>query len=1095
MPFLYREPLNETFLDLLEDRVLREYAGYQIYSRGAAYYRADRVEVDTCTDQDSRCRVRGTRYYYVTLWNYYGELGASCTCPYADRGWFCKHMVTAALATRDYLKRYGHDSWRQVLNTTLESTGKPSKTKQHKPYWFFFSLQSAEQGWELSPHRLWVERVPSGILPSDVDQMGTALPDLIAHNQWLLSHIKDIRADVNPDGCINTNVEAISFAKLIMSQKKQQDSYYEYYYRYNYPLAEYLSILAQLDVPVFLGSYNNPIRKRIYFSLSVGEAALNIEPDETGIQLALNLIAGGQVIDLETNSAQILTQTEPYWVLAGDQLFELQSRFSSDRLAAWLRTPEINIPQENENEFLENFFPKLAQQFPITGEQVKWEEVETEPTIRLYLTDDPSPGSGSANELQAHLRFGYGDHEVTYDPKSTPVGVRRKENSWTLVRIHRKLETEDAAYGKVSSAHHGLKRATSKHPPNVFLLRARVDPIDFLMRHVPRLTEAGYEIYGEEKLKSARVNRNKPTLSLNVSSGIDWFDLQAVVQFGDVEATLAEVRRALKRKERYVKLADGTIGEISEEWLQRYRHLFGLGEQTDDGVRLSNHHLTLIDQLLSDADRAQADPEFNRRKQRLLDFEGIAAKELPAGFTGELRPYQKAGYEWLHFLHEYEFGGCLADDMGLGKTVETLVFLQSLREEDHSGAANLLVLPRSLLVNWEREATRFTPDLKISHHFGNDRSRNISNFDNYDLILTTYGTMLRDIELLREYKFHYVVLDESQAIKNPLAKTSKAARLLNSDHRLVLTGTPVENSTFELWSQFAFLNPGLLGNLEYFKSEFGNPIERKGDEHASNFLRKMVFPFILRRTKEQVAPELPPRTERIVYSDMEPAQRKFYNKTRDYYRAMLMGVIEEQGMQHARMKVLEGLLRLRQISNHPKLVKEDFRGDSSKFLLLMDTLETLQAEGHKALIFSQFVSMLKIVRTEMEARNIPYTYLDGRTRKRQERVDEFQSDPEIPFFLISLKAGGVGLNLTAADYVIHIDPWWNPAVEMQATDRTHRIGQDKPVFVYKLITRGSVEEKILQLQDKKKALVEQLITTESSFFKSITAEDVEVLFS
>jgi non-specific serine/threonine protein kinase len=257
----------------------------------------------------------------------------------------------------------------------------------------------------------------------------------------------------------------------------------------------------------------------------------------------------------------------------------------------------------------------------------------------------------------------------------------------------------------------------------------------------------------------------------------------------------------------------------------------------------------------------------------------------------------------------------------------------------------------------------------------------------------------------------------------------------------------------------------------------------------------MVFPFILRRTKEQVAPELPPRTVRVVYSDMEPAQRNFYNKTRDYYRAMLMGIIEEKGMENARMKVLEGLLRLRQISNHPKLVNEGFRGDSSKFQLLVETLETLQAEGHKSLVFSQFVQMLKLVRTEMDARKIPYVYLDGRTRKRQERVDTFQNDPNIPFFLISLKAGGVGLNLTAADYVIHIDPWWNPAVEMQATDRTHRIGQDKPVFVYKLITRDSVEEKILLLQEKKKALVEQLITTESSFFKNITTQDVEILFS
>jgi non-specific serine/threonine protein kinase len=339
------------------------------------------------------------------------------------------------------------------------------------------------------------------------------------------------------------------------------------------------------------------------------------------------------------------------------------------------------------------------------------------------------------------------------------------------------------------------------------------------------------------------------------------------------------------------------------------------------------------------------------------------------------------------------------------------------------------------------------------------------------------------------------MLDESQAIKNPQALTSKAARSLRANHRLVLTGTPVENSTMELWSQFAFLNPGLLGSMEYFKETFVNPIEKKNDEATAQFLRKMIYPFILRRTKDQVAPELPPRTERILYCDMEPAQRKLYNKLRDYYRGLLLGMIETDGMNHARMKVLEGLLRLRQVSNHPRLVEEKYRGESAKFELLIETLETLRAEGHKALVFSQFVQMLRLVRGALDARGIPYLYLDGRTHDRQERVDTFQNDPNYPFFLISLKAGGLGLNLTAADYVIHIDPWWNPAVEMQATDRTHRIGQDKPVFVYKMITRDSVEEKILRLQEHKKELVESLITTEGSFFKSLNEEDINVLFA
>jgi non-specific serine/threonine protein kinase len=287
----------------------------------------------------------------------------------------------------------------------------------------------------------------------------------------------------------------------------------------------------------------------------------------------------------------------------------------------------------------------------------------------------------------------------------------------------------------------------------------------------------------------------------------------------------------------------------------------------------------------------------------------------------------------------------------------------------------------------------------------------------------------------------------------------------------------------------------MLGNLQYFKTEFGLPIEKRNDDKAASKLRKLVYPFILRRTKDQVAPELPPRTERILYCDMEPGQRKLYNRTRDYYRGVVLGLLEKEGLNNSRMKILEGLLRLRQICNHPLLVDEKFHGDSAKFELLMDTLETLRAENHKTLVFSQFVKMLSLVRKEMEARLIPYTYLDGQVVARQEQVDLFQNDPSIPFFLISLRAGGLGLNLTAADYVIHIDPWWNPAVEMQASDRTHRIGQDKPVFVYKLIARDSVEEKILVLQERKRNLVDQIVAPETAFFKSLTLQDIEELFS
>lgn len=1078
--------MQNSLTTFLAENKLREFAGQSSYERGAAYFRAGRVYIQSADLFEAKCQVRGTHLYTVELWAQGNELGVMCTCPYAESGWFCKHMVAAGLAVQAQLKKISPSEWRLRLDRMLtERTSRAQKNPS--PYWIFLSLQLETSGWMLVPYRMWLDRIPEGVLPVGELPPEKDLPELVKHNPWMLNAVKEIAKNFSPLGALNYSPDAGALISLIQQQTQRTQSYY-YYDSYNFPIADDLLLLRKISLPVFLGDSGNPMRRALHLVDDIVQMNLYLEKDESFIQMQAVLRSGETIIQLGDAKVDIVSVKEPIWVLADDQLIEIDAPFSLDLLHTWLRSPNVKISIEYENEFLETYFPVLAERFAIESDLISWEDAGGEPAKRLYLTDEDG-------EFQVQLFFGYDEYEVPYQSQPPEQTIRRTPGTWELVRVHRQPAREQEIYSSISSAHNGLKYGRGDYADHVFLLRAHVDPIDFLMRHIPRLAEAGFEIYGEEKLTTARVNRNAPTLSLNIRSGIDWFDIEAVIAFGDVETTLKEVRRALRKKERYVKLADGTIGEIPDEWIERYKHLFGLGEQTDEGMRLSNHHIALIDDLLDKVDQNQIDEEFHARRKRLLEFEGIETQALPTGFTGELRPYQKAGYDWMHFLHDYQFGGCLADDMGLGKTIEALAFLLSLRTGSHTQAADLIVLPRSLLVNWQREAARFVPSLRLHEYYGAEREAGAAVFDQYDLVLTTYGTMMRDIETLREYKFHYVVLDESQAIKNPLAKTSKAARLLRSDHRLVLTGTPVENNTFELWSQFAFLNPGLLGSLEYFKREFSSPIENRGDEAAAQMLRALVYPFILRRTKTQVAPELPPRTERILYCAMEPAQKKLYAKTRDYYRAMLLGIIEEQGMNDARMKVLEGLLRLRQISNHPRLAKEDFRGDSAKFELLVETLETLRAEGHKALIFSQFVQMLKIVREELDARKIPYAYLDGRTHKRQERVDTFQNNPEIPFFLISLKAGGVGLNLTAADYVIHIDPWWNPAVEMQASDRTHRIGQDKPVFVYKLITRDTVEEKILQLQEKKRNLVEQLITTESSFFKGLSAEDVDVLFS
>jgi non-specific serine/threonine protein kinase len=1087
-------------LDTLNPDRLKSAAGQLVYDRGKAYFDWGRAKVEYVHEDSAYCLVQGSRMYQVEIRVSEGYLLLGCTCEYSSNGTVCKHEIAACLAVRSYLRERTPPSWKDLLSQVITAPTAARKSSA-RPYLLFFKLQpttsySGTTFWKLLPYTLPVLSLPREQRGPEIIRDPQSLTSLIVNNH-LGEAAKSPYNSLDPAACQNCGPETVILANLLIERSRSY-SYSAFSYTVSpVPLDHYLSLLANTHGLIFLGDTGNPLKTPLTVLQAPAEFQIRIQKDDQNITLLPQLKVGSATypVSAQSKTPLELISINPPWLLIDNQLVRLNTE-SVSPLMAWQKQRELVIPRGEEADFLSRFYLSLVQQQPVVGDDITWETISAEPVPRLYLSD-------SRGSLRSQLRFGYGDYEVPYESSPSAEKIINKPDSWGLVRIQRNLEAEENAFRKLSTSAYRLKRGPKTAPPGVFVLRANAHPIDFLLHSIPRLVQDGFEIYGEEKLKTIQVNRNRPVLSVKVSSGIDWFDVQTIVNFGDIEVSFKELRRAIRKRERYIKLADGSIGEIPADWVERYRHLFSLGEETENGLRLSNHHVTLLDQLLEETEQAQVDEEFEKRRLALRSFSGIRPVPLPQRLRGELRPYQKAGYDWLHFLREYGFGGCLADDMGLGKTIQVLALLQSIKEgmgcsQDNGSSqhrpASLVVVPRSLLANWQREVRRFTPELSILEYFDKDRPKDPAAFDSYDLIITTYGIMLRDIQDLVRYTFDYVILDESQAIKNPSAQTARAARALRGRHRLALTGTPMENSSVELWSQFAFLNPGLLGSLDYFQSEFSTPIEKKGDKKTAEYLRKLVYPFILRRTKKQVAPELPPRTERLLYSDMEPNQRKLYNRTRDYYRGVVMGLLEKEGLQNSRMKILEGLLRLRQISNHPRLVDPNFRGEAGKFELLVETLETLRLEGHKILVFSQFVQMLRLLRERLDQQEIPYAYLDGHTRNRQEVVDSFQNDPDLPFFLISLRAGGTGLNLTAADYVIHIDPWWNPAVEMQATDRAHRIGQDKPVFVYKLITRDSVEEKILQLQEQKRNLVEQFITAEGGFFKSITVDDVKILF-
>lgn len=611
-----------------------------------------------------------------------------------------------------------------------------------------------------------------------------------------------------------------------------------------------------------------------------------------------------------------------------------------------------------------------------------------------------------------------------------------------------------------------------------------------------QLKAANIEVYGLKDLKNFKYSPYKGKISTSVSSGQDWFEVGIDVSFGDNKVSITDIRKAVINKQRYIQLNDGSVGVLPAEWFVKLEKYFRNGEIKDDKLAISNLRFSVIDELFESIDDVELLNHIAEKRNRIAQFTQIEKTIIPEEITADLRLYQKEGLNWLNFLDEMEWGGILADDMGLGKTLQILTFIQHLVNKGAS--TNLIVVPTTLLFNWEKEIEKFAPQLKAFYHYGPDRQSDTAGFEDYDIVFTTYGILLRDIEMLREFRFNYVILDESQAIKNPSSRRYKAANLINAKNRIALSGTPIENSTFDLFAQMSFANRGFFGSANSFKDNYSNPIDKEGNEIIASELQKLINPFILRRTKEKVATELPDKTEDIIYCEMEPEQRRVYDAYRNNFKNQLLNKIESDGMGKSKIMVLEALTRLRQICDSPALVNKDHITDAQA-IKVKEILRhiTNKTANHKILIFSQFVKMLSIVRDELDKLNIDYEYLDGRssTKQREQSVNNFQENEDLRVFLISLKAGGTGLNLTAADYVYILDPWWNPAVENQAIDRCYRIGQDKKVFAYRMICKDTVEEKIVNLQNKKRKIAGDIIQTDENIMKTLDTNDIQELFS
>jgi superfamily II DNA or RNA helicase len=851
-------------------------------------------------------------------------------------------------------------------------------------------------------------------------------------------------------------------------------------------LVEALKLIGNKDL-YLMSKEGWPVEKKLSIATESSSVLFHFRRNLIETRYFPTIKFQGQRIEFMFKDAQIICN-QPAWLLLDEVLYYFEEDVEGKKLQPFLNKRFISIPKSSEKTYFEKFVAPLIEKHAVYAEgfEIRTEKFEAIPILKLLHSDSEAP------ELQ--LYFKYGDYIFpSGSDRRVTVRTEKRDNDYIFHRIKRSLSWEKNKINILQEL--GLSSSGSIFS-NVYnpisrdkdLEDSPFSIINWLNEHHDDLETNGFLFEQSQGNKRYVIGRSK--VDLEIRENNDWFDIHAVVHFGPYQIPFVDLKNHILNKIREFKLPSGEIAVIPEQWFAQYSNLLQFSDGSKQ-LKLKKHHIGLINDFSTSE---LAIVSMDRKLKKLANFEEIEEIDIPKAFHGLLRPYQKAGYDWFHFLRKYNFGGCLADDMGLGKTVQTLALLQKVKEDNHEigvHTTSLIIMPTSLVYNWMNEAKKFAPKLKIHAHTGTFRNKDIEIFSNYDVVITTYGISRVDIEILKTFFYEYIILDESQNIKNPASKSFKSVKTLKSKHKLILSGTPVENTVNDLWTQMSFINPGLLGSQSLFYTEFVIPIEKKKDEEKASKLQALIKPFVLRRTKTQVATELPPKTENLFYCQMSEEQKDYYEEVKSEYRNELLLNLENGGFKKSQVQVLQGLTKLRQIANHPGMIDEDYTGDSGKFENVIHTLENVLSRGHKVLVFSQFVRHLAIYRKYFDSEKTPYAYLDGATAKRGEVVKEFQSNKDIKLFLISIKAGGVGLNLTEADYVFILDPWWNPAVEQQAIDRTHRIGQNKNVFIYKFITKDTVEEKILALQNRKRKVAESLITTEESFVKSLTVKDIE----
>lgn len=864
--------------------------------------------------------------------------------------------------------------------------------------------------------------------------------------------------------------------------------------------------------------------EEIHYSEEPATVLFHFRRDELGTNYFATIRHNNEKVEFYHNDSEIISEN-PSWLITPNKLLFFPKHIDGKKIRPFLSKKFIHVEPHQEDSYMDKFVKPLLENHDVfaKGLQIVTEQLPARPVIRLNkLFQD---------KQYLSLYFQYGGWNFPFHiHKKVNVSLEKNGKDFIFHRIRRSLTMESEKIALLKEL--GLENVEG----SLFALEnsgQSYELITWLNTHAELLHRNGFQI--DQEASDMRFYLGPVSLEVKLTKGADWFDVLAVVRFGTYEIPFIRLKKNILEKRREFILPNGEIAILPDEWFTRFGKIAHLADLEGDCFRVRNMHFSLLDDLSDyvDVDVAKSGWE------KLLQSDNIPEFPLPDGLNAELRHYQTEGYHWIRFLFEHKIGALLADDMGLGKTLQTLAVIKymadlpptSLTESDAMSMGEtpvtgeipqlelfsptstslvnsetvhaqkrmpcLVIAPKSLLYNWQAEAEKFCPTLKTLIYTGISRNRLLPKFAQNDLIIMSYGTMRNDIDELQRIPFRLVVIDESQAIKNPTSLTARSLLKIDGIYRLALTGTPIENTLLDVWSQMNFLNRGLLGSYGYFEKNFIRPIEKNQDAGRTSELKRILDPFVLRRTKKQVAKELPPKVEKIHYCEMTPEQAEQYEKTKSQYRNEILEHVSQVGMARSRLKIFNGLMHLRQLALNPILKDDDYEGQSGKDDEIRRMLQRAVEGGHKVLLFSQFVSYLSVFKDMLQADGIEYSYLDGSMdeKERAEAIKRFQDNDHVKVFLLSLRAGNSGLNLTAADYVFLADPWWNPFTMRQAEDRAHRIGQEKAVFSYKFITKNTIEEKILDLQKKKTHLAESIIPDEDSILSGLNMQELEELLA